>query len=282
MSEYDIRLAPAINMSDEHIKDFAVRSLWSTLKGFQCGPFEATDHIEWFWKTAPTWRPTSTQKEFDVYARERISDHVGYTRKRADAWHLIDELFADTRYDDIGLDRIVKAITLLVPTEPFPFDVFENGKTSIVDLTKRSDSPKLLKIDSTFLPILKELYPWERDDDSIIKRIPIGTVERELNLITLPFLLRYPDAERAEWEGGYDFHNPDRLDWTSGNLYSFWREGPRAAAFQDRFWGMPTERVNPNGDLVLDTPPSTVIVTDSRSLANVPQPIPFDDEAGAE
>jgi hypothetical protein len=258
-----VRLAPALDISDEHVKDFAVRNLWSTLKDFGCGQFEADGHIEWFWKAARLWSPKNTQRDFDRYARERISDRVGYSRRQADAWGVIDRLFDKARYDGVTCEEVIKAVTFIVPTQPFPFEVFENDKIAIVDVTKRSDRPKLLKIDASFLPILRTLYPWERGDDSIVKQIPIGTTTRELNLVTLPFMLLYPDASWDEREHGMDFHVSDRLDWTANNIYSFWREGPRAVQFQDRFWRTPTERVNRNGDTVLVDLPCEVVIADN-------------------
>lgn len=259
----DIRLAPAITITDEHVKTFAVYGLWQALCDFGVGQFESDRIIRWYYKTAPTWSPKPSQSAFNRYARERVSDYVGYTRRRADARGVIDRLFDRARWDRVTFDECIDAVTLLCPTQPFSFGVVENRKVSIVDLTKRADSPRLLKVDASFLPLLKRLYPFMRTGDTVIKHIPVGNVIRDLNLLTLAFWILYPDASRDEREAGYDFHGADCLDWTSANLYSFWREGPRAAKYQDHFYGVPTEKVMPSGDVTLtDQPGSTVISTD--------------------
>ena len=247
----NVRLAPALQIANEHVKNFAVYGLWQALCDFGVGQFESDRIISWYWKTAPTWAPKASQSDFNRYARERVSDFVGYTRRRADAWSTIDRLFDAARQGTVTLAQVINAVTFLTKTEPFPFEFVENRDVAIVDLTKRLDSPKLLKVDAAFLPLLKTLYPFERVDDAVIKRIPVGSTERELNLVSLVFWMLYPDAERDERRAAVSFHNGDRLDWRSSNVYSCWREGPQAARFRNRFWSIPTEKVLPSGDIIL-------------------------------
>jgi len=269
---FDVRLAPAITITDEHVKTFAVYGLWNALRDFGVGQFESDRIINWYWRTAPTWTPKASQSEFNRYARERVSDYVGYTRRRVDAWGIIDRLFDDARQSTVTLAQVVNAVTFLTKTEPFPFDFVENRaehnrEAAIVDLTKRADSPKLLKVDATFLPLLKRLYPFERQDEAVIKTIPVGSTARELNLVMFVFWMLYPDSEKDERSTAVSFHNGDRLDWRASNVYSCWREGPQAKRFRDRFWRTPTEKVMPSGDIVLiDSPGKVTRVDDIGKL----------------
>jgi hypothetical protein len=252
---YEIRFAPAIDIDNEHVKTFAVCGLWDALCDFGVGQFESDRVIKWYWKTAPTWAPQKSQAEFNRYARERVSDFVGYSRRRADAWGVIDRLFDDARQGQVSLEQVVGAIEFLCPTAEFPFPFIVNAETTLIDLTKRADSPKILKVDTSFLPLLKRLYPWSREDDSLIKKIPIGSTERELNLVTLVFWMLYPDSEKDERDTAVSFHNGDRLDWRSSNVFSCWREGLLAKRYSDRFYNTPTEKRLPNGDVVLNDSP---------------------------
>lgn len=233
-----------------HVKEFAVKGLWDALKSFGCGDFEADAQISWFWRVAPTWAPQKSQADFNRYARERISDHVGYSRRRAIAWGVIDKLYDKAREDCVRFEEVMNAIRFLCPTQPFPIELCQqNGRHVLVDLTKRGDAPKVLKVDSEFWDVLQSLYPWERVQNRIIKQIPVGTSTRDFDLRTLAFWRLYPDASREEREHGVEFHRPDPLDWTPENLYSKWRGGPDFERYRDRFWGTPMEKRMSNGDV---------------------------------
>jgi hypothetical protein len=233
-----------------HVKEFAVKGLWGALKDFGCGDFEADAQISWFWRVAPTWAPQKSQADFNRYARERISDHVGYSRRRTIAWGVIDRLYDKAREDGVSFEEVIDAIRFLCPTQPFPTELCqENGRHVLIDLTKRDDSPKILKVDAEFWDVLQSLYPWERVENRIVKQIPVGSTTRGFDLRTLAFWRLYPDASREEREHGCEFHKPDPLDWSAENMYSKWREGPDFERYRDRFWGTPMEKRMLNGDM---------------------------------
>lgn len=214
------------------IREFLLNGLWKALTDFSCGPFEASRHIEWFVRRAESWRPFKSQTAFNAYARERLADEVGYTRRRLEAHNVIARYF--DKGDDLKLDDVLDAVSFCSPTKPMPHPVFENLTTAIIDLTKRAGDDKFLKVEKDFLPTLIRLYPWERRESQVIKIIPVGGTTREFDLAILAFWFRHRNANRDEMREAVAFHSADRLDWTATNLYSRWREGLLAEKFRDR------------------------------------------------
>jgi hypothetical protein len=211
--------AAAIGVTDEYVRTFAVFGLWGALSDFGCGEFESDPHIRWYWKTASKWPTQQSQREFNAYARKRLADRVGHSRRTVDASTIVDRLFDKARVTSVTFEEVITAVTTLVPTEPFPFEVVTNRKTASVDLTQRADSPKVLKVNLSFLPVLKRLYPFRREDDVVVKPIPVGAASRELDLVTLAFWLRFPDAERHD-RAAIRFRDGNGLNWAAGNLSS--------------------------------------------------------------
>jgi hypothetical protein len=217
----------------EFIREFALNGLWKALTDFFCGPFEASRHIEFYWRRAESWRPFESQAAFNAYARERLADEVGYTRRRLEAHNVIARFF--DKGDELKLDDVLDAVTFCSPTKPMPHAVYENLTTAIIDVTKRVGDDKFLKVEKDFLPTLIRLYPWERRDSSVIKIIPVGnSVTREFNLAILAFWFQHRNANRDEMREAVAFHSADRLDWTAKNLYSRWREGLLAERYAGR------------------------------------------------
>lgn len=259
-----LRFAPAID-AEEFVKEFAVFGLARCLEDFGVGSFEGNGIAEWFWKTARSWPRKATQSEFNKYARARISDHVGFSRKRADACFVVNSLFDKARFQHVDLDQIVDAIVFLSKTEPIPSEkIIGNGTTTLLDLTRRTDSPKVLKVGADFFPVLQRLYPFERVDDAVVKSLPVGdTSTREFSLVKLAWWFQFPNTTKDEMDNAIRFVDGDRLNWTTGNLFSKWRE---AAARHDA--GVPAEYPefrDANGD--------------TRTLPNEYAPL-FDGSAG--
>jgi hypothetical protein len=261
----EVRLAPAIDLDNEHIRTFLVFGLSRALEDFQCGKFESQPIIDWYWRTAPTWIEQPSQAAFDKYARARVSDKIGYDRRRSNAWSVVDQLFDKARFSTVTFSEVIAAITFLTPTEDCRVGIIENDRFAILDVTKRSDSPKLLKVDVEFLPTLKTLYPWTREDDTVIKTIPIGSTTRELDLLTLACWLKDSklDVNRMT---RFQFENLDPLDWTGSNVslieQSDWGSN-------ERFYPTPKERTNLNGETILISPPSAVVIDGSMTRATL-------------
>jgi hypothetical protein len=222
-----LRFAPAIGCADEYIKDFAIFGFGRTLEDFSVGAFEGSTVAAWYWKASRFWPRKGSQSEFNKYARARISDFVGYTRRRGDAFHVVDRLFDKARFLGTTLEEVINAVTFLSPTKLLPSGtVHENGDgdSALVDLTRRKDSPKLLKIDLDFLPTLKRLYPFERIDEVVLKHIPVGeTATREFSLVKLAWWSQNPNTTLEEMDKAIGFRNGDKLDWTKENLFSKWK-----------------------------------------------------------
>lgn len=233
-----LRFSPALDCGDEFIKEFAIFGLLRTLEDFGVGPFEGARVAEWYWRVSRSWPRKQSQGEFNCYARARISDFVGYTRRRADAFHIVERLFDKARFMGTTLDEVIDAVTFLAKTEPLPAEmVFENGDVAIIDLTQRKDSPKLLKVDADFLPTLKRLYPFERVDDIVVKNIPVGeTSTRGFSLVKLAWWSQNTTTTLEEMDRAIAFRDGDRLNWTRGNLYSIWQ-----ARAEARDSGVPAE-----------------------------------------
>lgn len=223
------------------IREFAFDGLWRALTDFGCGPFEGTTYYDWYWRTSQNWPALGSQATFNTYARERLSDKVGYTRRQLDAWNVIDTYF--DKGSDLTLDDVLDAVAFCSPTQPLPKDkVFENDKVAVIDVTVRKGCDQFLKVDREFLPVLTRFYPWERIDTDVIKTVRVGTVTREFNLLKLAFWFRYPRCGRDEMMKAIEFHSADRLDWTSANLYSRWREGLLAEKYKDRVDPVPPDQ----------------------------------------
>jgi hypothetical protein len=233
-----IREAPALDCHNDFLKTFAIFKLSQVLADFGVGPFESDTVIRWFWKAARSWPAKKSQIEFDQYARARVSDYVGYTRKRLDAFNVIDRLFDKARFVGVTFDEVIDAVAFVSKSEPMPEGmVIENGTSALVDLTKRADSPKVLKIDLDFLPALRKLYPFDRVDDVVVKNIPVSDrLTREFPIRKFAFWQQHPKIDRVELDEALACHNGDLLDWRRANLYSEWAE--RAAQVAA---GMPEE-----------------------------------------
>jgi hypothetical protein len=221
------------------ITEFAVRGLWKALTDFECGEFEGASFIKFYWEASRFWPPRKSQAEFNSYARDRISDKVGYTRRRNDAFHIIERYF--DKENLLTLNDVIEAVAFCSPTKPIPEGlVFKGTASVIVDLSKRRGD-KFLKVDAEFFPILERLYPFERRDDRVIKTVPVGSSTREFDLAVLAFWFKYRNARRDEMQRALAFHSADRLDWTRSNLYSRWREGMFAERYAGRVDPMPED-----------------------------------------
>ncbi len=243
-----LRFAPGIN-AEEHIKEFAVFGLAQALGDFGVGSFEGTGVVEWYWKQSRSWPRKETQNEFNKFARARISDYVGNTRRRGDAFHVVGSLFDRARFLGTTFDEIVDAVAFLAKSEPIPPEKIVET-TALIDLTRRKDSPKLLKVDLTFLPVLRKLYPVERIDDVIVKHIPVGeTSTREFNLVKLAWWSQTPDTSLDEMNRALRFADGDRMNWTKANLYSKWREAAARYANAGVPEELPESPRDANGDV---------------------------------
>jgi hypothetical protein len=229
------------NPNTPFIREFLISKLNRTLLDFECSEFESSRFIQWFYTVCRFWPEKKSQEDFDRYARERLSDKVGYTRRRADAFKIIDQYF--DKGDLLNFDDIVAAVHFCAKPEKIPHGVFHNGDAAIVDLPKQPKQKKdrLLKVDATFWPTLELLYPWSRVEDTIIKLVPMGSTVREFDLVKLAFWFKYRNANRDERDRALAFHNADPLDWTDKNLYSRWREGRFAERFANRVDPLPVD-----------------------------------------
>jgi len=217
----DVRFAPALkNDVSQFVKDFLVAGLHNTLVEYGCGPFEIDAHIEWYWKESKFWR-AATYPEFVTVARKKLSDRLGYTKRRNEAATTVARLFDKAMYMQVSIDDVVAAVNTLAPTEPMPNEIFTNEHAAIVDVTSRPTTPRLLKVEADFLSTLQKLYPWRREDDRIVKSIPTS---RDVDLCVFAFWKIHPDMSPREFEVARVFRNGDRLDWTRDNLRSRWRD----------------------------------------------------------
>jgi hypothetical protein len=278
------------NPNTPFIRTFLVNKIYPTLVDFDCGDFESSRFIEWFCETSRFWPEKKSQAEFDVYARERLSDKVGFTRRKQDAFNVIAKYF--DKGDDLTFEDIVAAVHFCAKREKVPHKIVHNADAVIVDLPRQPKQKKdrLLKVDATFWPTLEILYPWERLEDSIVKVIPVGSVIREFDVVKLAFWFKYRNANRDERDAALAFHNSDPLDWTGKNLYSRWREGRFAERYASRVDPLPkdsgfvaTRDVRKNG-LNPDMPTShTLTYTEPQAQVWVKKPsksslvVPLDD-----
>jgi hypothetical protein len=229
------------NPNTPFIRTFLMEKIHQTLTEFECGDFETSRFIEWFVENSRFWSSQESQAAFNAYARERLSDKVGYTRRRQDAFNVIDRYF-DKR-ELLELDDIVAAIRFCAKPEPMPHAVRHNAEVCIIDLPKQPKQKRdyLLKVDAVFLPMLELLYPWQRVEDRVVKFVPTGSLIREFHLEQLAFWFKYRNCSREEMQEALAFHSADRLDWSSRNLYSRWREGLLAERYASRVDPLPVD-----------------------------------------
>ena len=203
------------NENTPFIKEFLMRGIYRTLLDFDCGEYESSRFIQWFVEKSRFWAIQESQAAFNAYARERLSDRVGYTRRKLDAFHVIDQYF-DKGYD-LTFDDVIAAVHFCAPQEAISHEVFYNEGSVIIDLPRqpRQKKDRLLKVDETFWPTLELIYPWQRVEDSIIKFVPVGTGVREFDVLQLAFWFRYRNAGKDERENAVSFHSADPLDWTA-------------------------------------------------------------------
>jgi hypothetical protein len=219
---YDIRKARLLQPDvSKFAKDFLVAGLHNTLVEYGCGPYEVDAHIDWYWRESKCWK-AAAYPEFVALARKKLSDRVGYTRRRREAETTVAKLYDKAMYMPVEFDDVIAAINFLAPSQPMPNKFIENEGYSIVDVTLRESSPRVMRVERDFLPTLERLFPWRRDEDRIVKAIP--TAPRDLDLNVLAFWKLYPDSTPREIEHARLFRNGDRLDWTRGNLRSKWRD----------------------------------------------------------
>lgn len=216
-----IRFPATVKGAHQFAQNFAFGGLLKVIEDFGIGNYEAGQVIEWFWKASRLWAPQASQAAFNSYARARIDDHVRYSRRRGDAFHLIDALFDKARFNQLNFSEVIDAIAFLAPTKPLPEGrVTEVGDVTLIDLTLRKDSPKILRVDSAFFPTLKRLYPFRRVDDVILKDLPAGTTTtREFKLVYFAWWVAHPGMTYDITECGLGFSDDDSLNWTQGNLF---------------------------------------------------------------
>jgi hypothetical protein len=270
------------NPNTPFIRTFLIGKMYPTLTEFECGDFESSRFIQWFCEASRFWPVKSSQAEFDAYARQRLKDKVGYSRRQQDAFNIIDRYF--DKGDLLTFDDIVAAVHFCAKQESCPHGVMYNGDTVIVDLPRQRKQKRdyMLKVDAVFWPTMEMLYPWQRIQDTVVKFVPVGATVREFDMVKLAFWFRYRNASRDERDNAMEFHSADYFDWTTANLYSRWREGLLAEKFANRVNPLPSDGgVVPtfdarngklvDGKLVGPTTPNNVNVwiPTSRSTRNV-------------
>jgi hypothetical protein len=249
ITDWNFREAPGLS-SDEFAKSFAICGLSKAISDFGCGPFEFDGLARWYWKTALTWPKMENQVEFDRYARQRVADRVGYTRRYHECCSVIDRLYDKARGVGVDFDEVIDAIAFLSKPEAIPESkIQQNGETTLVDMTQRSDFPKLLKIDAAFLPVLRRLWPLDiirvGHTDVVSKRIAIGSIVRDFPIYKLVYWQQHPQDTRVELDESVESRNGDGLDLRAVNLISLWAERAKidAASVPDEF----SEGVGPGG-----------------------------------
>jgi hypothetical protein len=250
-------------LSNDWVSDFYVFHLVPVLADLGASEPEIGKLLRWFQQTAPKWvEDCSSAKDFATYARSRLRIKLGQTKNNAHslAMKIIDVLFDDE--DNITLQQVLDAVTMLVPAQPFPLKNRTNGDTKLVDL----GDTLILKCDKQFFEeVLKPFYPFEgrgTKNYSLVKRIPMGLgAEREVNLFDLACWHRFPNATKAERKK-CALHSADRLDWSRTNLYSRLEEG----IWHDQH----QERVGPLHD---DTGVIPSVYKDSESQRDTPEAV---------
>lgn len=191
------------------------------LEDVECGPFEGQRITAWFWRESPSWIFNS-QAEFSRHARYRLRRFIKESRKLADAGTVVSRLFDRTSQSEASFIQAMAAINLLAPTEPMPKDIVEvHGKIAYVDLTKRSDHPRILTVDTQCLPIIRGLWPfeWSRETESVIKQVPVGGgIVRSIPLVWIVFWAQHrADVVRDDLMAVVP-RNCDWLDMRADNL----------------------------------------------------------------
>jgi hypothetical protein len=248
------------NPNTPFIRTFLMERIHQTLTEFECGDFESSRFIEWFCEASRFWPEKKSQAEFDAYARERLSDKVGFTRRKQDAFNILDRFF--DKGDDLTLDDIIAAIRFCAKPGMMPHAVQHNAEVCIIDLPKQPKQKRdyMLKADAVFLPTLELLYPWQRVGDSVVKFVPTGSLIREFHLEQLAFWFKYRNCSREEMREALAFHSADRLDWSSKNLYSRWREGLLAERYAKRVDPVPVDVMGHDGTVWVKKPSKSAVV----------------------
>lgn len=164
---------------------------------------------EWF--TREPMPPCSSLCEYESLAKLRVQRRVRYLRGKTLA--LTTTLYCS---DSTPLTVPFKVI------EPFPYQVIENGAAvppvTLVDLTARKNSPRLLKVPSEFTNWLRYLYPFEVRRNRLLKD--------GRDIAAAAILFHFSDATVAEMHEAVRFHS-DPLDFTlsSNGIYSAFRTG---------------------------------------------------------
>jgi hypothetical protein len=220
---------PALTYPDAFVSNFAIFRLHFVLADFGVGQFEGETVIKWFWKTAGTWPNQPSQESFDRYARRRIADHVGYTRRYLDACSVVGRLYDKAHEDGVTFNEVMEAIEFLAKPEEIPVSsIFTNGDRAILDLTKRTDFPKLIKVDTSFLPTMGKLWPVDivrvGRKDVVMKRVPVGSIVRDVPIRKLVFGEKHQSVGLLEMDEAIESRNGDPLDLRVANLYSAWEE----------------------------------------------------------
>lgn len=216
-----VRPAP-VNATPQAKSFYDSGRLHELLEDLECGSFESQLVFAWFWKESPSWPSISSQAGFTKYARYRLRRFVNESRKLADAGTIICRLFDRTLRSEAAFSQAMQAVTFLAPTEPMPRDIVEvHGKRAYIDLTKRSDHPRILTVDSALLPMMRALWPyeWSRESDTVIKRVPVGDgVVRPIPMIWLVFWAQHQaDVTRDDLIAVVP-RNCDWLDLRADNL----------------------------------------------------------------
>jgi hypothetical protein len=212
-----IQVRPAPVTSTPEAKAFYDSRFYELLEDLDVGPFESQAVTRWFWKESHSW-PT---QDFDKYARYRIRRFIRETRRRADATTVVSRLFDKAR-SEVSFSQAIDAVTLLAQGEPMPGDIIAvNGSVVFLDLTQRSDYPRVLKIDSAFLPVAQRLWPfaYEHETQAVIKRVPVGDgVVQPIPMLWLAFWSQHPAGLSRNDLMSVVPENGDPLDWRSENL----------------------------------------------------------------
>jgi hypothetical protein len=250
VTDWNFREAPALTIGHEFIRTFAICGLSKAVEDFGCGPFEFDGLARWYWQKAPTWPKKENQIEFDRYARQRVADRVGWARRYHESCSVIDRLYDRARSVGVEFSEVIDAIAFLSKPEAISESkIQQNGETTLVDLTQRSDFPKLLKIDAAFLPVLRRLWPLDiirvGHNDIVSKRIPVGSIVRDFPIYKLVYWQKHPTVTRVELDESVESRNGDGLDLRAVNLVSAWAERAKidAAGVPDE----PSEGIGPGG-----------------------------------
>jgi hypothetical protein len=196
--------------------------LHELLEDVECGSFESQLVLTWFWKESPSWSSFPSQAEFTKYARYRLRRFVKESRKLADAGTVVCRMFDQALKNEVSFSQVMTAITLLAPTEPMPRDIVEvHGKRAYIDLTKRSDFPKILTVDAGLLPMMRAFWPfeWSRESETVVKQVSVGGgVIHSIPMIWLAFWAQHSTGTVKDDLMAVVPRNCDWLDLRADNL----------------------------------------------------------------